>query len=199
MDFETLVRSRRMRRSFDRAPVSRHVIEQCVDLARLSPSAGKTQGWELVVLEGSHTEKFWSCTLPAERRQSFAWPGLLRAPVIAIALADPTAYVERYSETDKAHTGLGNGPDAWSVKYWTVDASFAVMTLLYALDDAGLGSLFFAVFNGEQQLRESLEIPSHLELIGAIATGFPDGSDVPGRSATRPSRASSDFIHWGKW
>ncbi|MBM3638423.1 MAG: nitroreductase family protein [Actinobacteria bacterium] len=199
MEFETLVRSRRMRRSFNDVPVDRRVIEQCVDLARLSPSAGKSQGWNLVVLEGSQTEKFWSCTLPVERRSTFAWPGLLRAPVIAIALADPTAYVERYSEADKAHTGLGNGPDAWSVKYWTVDASFAVMTLLYALDDAGLGALFFAIFNGEQQLRESLGIPAHLEIIGAIATGVPDGSDAPGRSAARPSRVVSDFIHWGTW
>jgi len=106
MEFETLVRSRRMRRSFNDVPVDRRVIEQCVDLARLSPSAGKSQGWNLVVLEGSQTEKFWSCTLPVERRSTFAWPGLLRAPVIAIALADPTAYVERYSEADKAHTGL---------------------------------------------------------------------------------------------
>ena len=199
MEFETLVRSRRMRRSFSDVSVNRDVIEQCVDLARLSPSAGKTQGWNLVVLEGPHTEKFWSSTLPVEKRHSFAWPGLLRAPVIALALADPTAYVERYSESDKTHTGLGAGPDAWSVKYWTVDASFAVMTLLYALDDAGLGSLFFAVFNGEEKLREVLGIPSHLEIIGAIATGVPDGSDAPGRSAARPSRVSSDFIHWGTW
>ena len=199
MDFESLVRSRRMRRSFTNSRVERAVIERCVDLARLSPSAGKTQGWNLVLLDGADTEKFWSCTLPTERRASFAWPGLLRAPVIAVALADPDAYVERYSEKDKAHTGLGNGAHAWPVKYWTVDASFAVMTFLYALDDAGFGSLFFAVFNGEDELRSTLGIPSQMEIIGAIAIGVPDGSDAPGRSAARQSRSVSDFIHWGTW
>jgi nitroreductase len=199
MEFETLVRSRRMRRSFADIRIDRDLIEQCVNLARFAPSAGKTQGWNIIVLEGGDTESFWSCTLPAERRGSFTWPGLLRAPVIAVALADPDAYVQRYGETDKAHTGLGEGPHSWPVKYWTVDASFAVMTLLYALDDVGLGSLFFAIFNGEQELRSTLGIPSQMEIIGAIAIGVPDGSDAPGRSALRQSRRVTDFIHWGKW
>ena len=33
-----------------------------------APSAGKTQGWHLVVLEGAETARFWDVTLPPERR-----------------------------------------------------------------------------------------------------------------------------------
>ena len=71
------------------------------------PSAGKAQGWHLVVLEGADTARFWDVTLPPERRSGFAWPGLLDAPVIALPLADPEAYVRRYGEPDKAASGLG--------------------------------------------------------------------------------------------
>ena len=57
--------------------------------------------------------------------------------------------MRRYAEPDKAATGLGRSAAAWPVPYWTVDAAFAVMTLLLAAEDAGLGALFFGVFQGE--------------------------------------------------
>jgi hypothetical protein len=41
-----------------------------------------------------------------------------------------------------------------------MDGSFAVMSLLLAAHDAELGALFFAVFNGEQQLRIVSVFPS---------------------------------------
>ena len=50
-------------------------------------------------------------------------------------VADPDAYVQRYGESDKAHTSLGEGRDAWPVPYWTVDASMAAMVILLAAED----------------------------------------------------------------
>ena len=52
------------------------------------------------------TARFWDATLPDERRATFRWRHLLDAPVMAVALADPQAYVERYAEPDKEATGL---------------------------------------------------------------------------------------------
>ena len=127
-----------MTRDFDGArPISAELLERLVDLATRAPSAGKTQGWHLVVLSGAHTARFWDVTLPAERRPGFRWQGLLRAPVIALPLADPAAYVARYAEPDKAATGWGAGQDAWPAPYWTIDASMAVMTLLLAAESEG--------------------------------------------------------------
>jgi hypothetical protein len=153
-----------------------------------------------VVLEGSETSSFWDVTLPRERRTGFAWPGLLDAPVIALPLADPDAYVQRYSEPDKASTGWGAGRDAWSAPYWTIDASMAVMTFLLAAESVGLGSLFFAVSRNEALLRERLGIPPHLELLGAIALGYaaPDGAR-DGRSASRRRRQPEEIVHRVRW
>ena len=203
-EFAEVVRSRRMTRAFDARPVEPRVLDELVDLASRAPSAGKTQGWHLVVLEGAETEQFWDATLPAVRRDSFRWQHLLTAPVIALPLADSKAYVDRYAEPDKAQTGLGAGAAAWPVPYWTIDASMAVMTLLLAAEDVGLGALFFGVFRGERELRQQLGIPGGLELLGAIALGHPaadsdDATSGPGRSAGRSRRPARRIIHQGRW
>lgn len=200
-DFGAIVRRRRMCRSFRPDLVEPALIDALVDLASRSPSAGKTQGWHLVVLEGAATDRFWRHAFPVGRRAGFRWPGLFTAPVIALPLADPSAYVERYGEPDKAATGLGAGVDAWPTPYWTVDASMAVMTLLHAAEDAGLGALLFAVFNGADEVRAELGIPEHLQLLGAVALGWPadDSSAEQGRSAARRRRPVDDIVHRGGW
>ena len=207
-EFAEVVRARRMTRAFDDRPLEPGVLDGLVDLAARAPSAGKTQGWSLVVLEGAQTASFWDTTLPPVKRDSFRWKRLLNAPVIALPLADSKAYVDRYGEPDKIQTGLGSGPSAWPVPYWTIDTSMAVMTLLLAAEDAGLGALFFGVFRGERELRHLLGIPSGLELLGAIALGHrADPTDEmtavstsgPGRSAGRDRRRSTQIIHRGRW
>jgi nitroreductase len=203
-EFAEVVRSRRMTRAFDDRPIDPRLLDELVDLAARSPSAGKTQGWHLVVLEGDETALFWDATLPTVKRDSFRWKRLLNAPVIALPLADSKAYVDRYGEPDKVQTGLGSGASAWPVPYWTIDASMAVMTLLLAVENVGLGALFFGVFRGERELRQRLGIPSGLELLGALAVGYPaDPSDGvasgPGRSAARERRRPHQIIHRARW
>ncbi len=215
-EFAQVVRNRRMTRAFEPTPIAADVIERMVELASRAPSAGKTQGWHLVVLEGAETAKFWDATLPKVRRDSFKWKRLLSAPVVALPLADAKAYTDRYSEPDKTATGLGGGPEAWPVPYWTIDTAMAVMTLLLAAEDEGLGALFFGVFRGERTLRQRLGIPPQLELLGAIAFGSPAPSDdmapvdstpadstpsdaSQGRSASRRRRRPHEIIHRGRW
>jgi nitroreductase len=201
-EFADVVMSRRMTRAYRPDPLADGALERLVALANRAPSAGKTQGWHLIALEGERTSVFWDITLPAMRRGSFKWQGLLDAPVILLPFADPKAYVDRYSEPDKAATGLGAGPDAWPVPYWTVDASMSVMTLLLAAEDEGLGALFFGVFKGERELRRALGVPPSLQLLGAISLGYPaspDRSASAGRSASRPARTPEQIIHRGGW
>lgn len=202
-EFAEVVRRRRMTRAFDPRPVDPDDLDRLVDLASRAPSAGKAQGWHLLVLEGDDTEVFWDSTLPAVRRDSFRWQQLLSAPVIALPFADAKAYTDRYGEPDKIQTGLGASPEAWPVPYWTIDASMSVMTLLLAAEDAGLGALFFGVFRGERELRQRLGVPPGLELLGALAIGYPSAAGVddtgPGRSAERRRRSPTEIIHRGRW
>jgi nitroreductase len=201
-EFADVVRSRRMTRSFKADPLPDGMLEQFVDLANRAPSAGKTKGWHLVALEGDQTARFWDITLPPMRRGRFKWQGLLEAPVILLPFADAKAYVDRYSEPDKSATGLGVGTEAWPAPYWTIDTAMSIMILLLAAEDAGIGALFFGVFKGERELRQALGVPHGLELLGALALGYPADpakSEGYGTSADRPGRPPEQVIHRGGW
>jgi len=189
-----------MTRAFRTDPVPPELLDDIVDLASRAPSAGKTQGWHLVVLTGDETSRFWDVTFPPDERPGFAFPQLLDAPVIALPLADPNAYLTRYSEPDKAGSGLGGSTDSWPAPYWTIDTAMAVMTLLLAAEDAGLGALFFGVFDREADLRADLGVPDGLDLLGAIALGYPAGGEPRGGgSASRRRRPPGEIVHRGEW
>ncbi len=186
-----------MVRAFEDRKVPVEVIEGLVDLARRAPSAGNSQGWDLVVLQDDETARFWDVTMPPERRATFRWQGLLSAPVIVLPYADRGAYLARYAEPEKAATGLSEA-DAWAVPYWLVDTGFFTMTFLLAAHHAGLGALFFGVFERQVALSASLGVPDDRQLIGAIALGYPLPSEA-GRSAKRPKRSVDDIVHYGGW
>lgn len=199
--FAEVVKHRRMCRSFRDAPVAPGLLDELLDLARRAPSAGFAQGTDFVVLEGpDQTARYWAATLPVAARASFRWPGLLRAPVLVLPLADHGAYLARYAEPDKAPAGLGAGAGAWPVPYWDVDCGMATMTLLLAAEAAGLGALFFGIFRGEAHLLRELGVPDGVRPIGTVALGWPAPDDQPTGSPTRrPRRPLDEVVHRGGW
>jgi nitroreductase len=198
VELRDAIRRRRMVRAFARQPVSRQLVDELLDLARRAPSAGNTQPWHFVVLEGDQTARLWDVTLPAPRRESFAWSGLLDAPVLVVPVVDPAAYAARYAEDDKRLTGLGEGPAAWPVPYWWVDGGMAVHGLLLAAVDAGLGALFYSLFDREAAVLAALGVPEGYRALGSVALGWP-APDEPGRSAGRPRPPLDDVVHRGGW
>lgn len=199
MDVAEALRRRRMVRNFTSEPIADDILERVLRAAGRAPSAGNTQGTDLLVLEGpDQTARYWDATLAPERRAGFRWPGLLRAPVLVIPCVEAGAYVARYAEPDKAGTGLGAGTDRWAVPYWHVDGGMAVMALLLAALDEGLGALFFGIFDHEPAVRAAFGLPVGIQPLGTIALGHP-APDEPGRSADRPRRSAADVVHRGTW
>lgn len=199
MHFSEIVRRRRMVRAFRPSPIAADVLDRILEAARRGPSAGNSQGMDLVVLEGSaQTERYWATTLSPGERDQFPWPGLLDAPVIVLVVVAPHVYVERYAEDDKVRTGLGDDASAWPVPYWFVDGGAAAMALLYGATAEGLGALFFGLFDHEGAMRDHLAIPDDRRIIGAVALGH-GIEDRPSGSARRPRRPRADVIHRGRW
>ena len=193
-----------MTRSFLADQVPADTLDKVLDCARRVPSAGNTQGFDFVVLEGSETSRYWDVTLPLGRREKFRWQGLLRAPVLVTVWADADAYVRRYSEPDKTGSGLGDGIEAWATPYWVVDGGFAAMTMQLAAINEGLGVLFFGMFNFAPKLAEVLGVPNTRVPIGTIALGWPDEADQElGRSTSidrRPLEGDiASVVHRGHW
>lgn len=187
-----------MVRTFEDRPVAPVVVDRLLAAAVRAPSAGFTQGWAFVVLEGAdQTDRFWRHALPPGRREGFPWPGLLRAPVLVLPLASEDAYRRRYAEPDK-----GSVPPAeqdWPVPYWHVDCAFATMLLLLAAVDEGLGALFFGLSWGEAEVLAELGVPAAFRPIGAVALGHPAPHDRPSTSLARGHRPLDEVVHRGGW
>ena len=199
MELSEAVRRRRMVRSFQDRPLAPGTVDRLIELGTHAPSAGFTQGWAFVVLEGhDQTARYWDVTLPAERRAGFGHPGLLRAPALIIPLADPQAYVSRYAEPDKANQGLGVSAQAWAVPYWLVDTAMSAMIMLLAAVDEELGALFFGIFHHQEALMAELGVPEGYRPIGTIAVGYPD-VDRPSPSLARGRRPIDSLVHRGGW
>lgn len=190
-----------MVRSFSGAPPEPATLERILGFALRAPSAGNSQGWEAVVLEGEdQTDLFWQATTTADwRSRSKRWPQLRRAPVVVAVFSHPGAYLARYAEPDKAASGLGGDAESWPVPYWDVDAGMAVLLLLLGAVEGGLGACFLGNFRGEAQLRKALGVPGDRRYLGAVLIGQPGTDERRGPSAARPVRTTAGVFHRGGW
>jgi nitroreductase len=188
-----------MVRSFDAGrPIDAATLDRILDAARRVPSAGNSQGVDLLVLD--EPEQYWALTFPdPEARAQFRWQGLFDAPVLVVPVVDPGTYARRYREPDKAATGLG-AVDVWTVPYWWVDGGMAIQNLLLAVVDAGLGALLFGIFEHEATVKAAFGIPEERRVAGVVAIGHPSaGPHEPGASATRPRRSLEETVHRRRW
>lgn len=213
-----------MVRRYSAEPVSRELLDRVLRLALHAPSAGFSQGVDLLVLEGAaETRRFFEATSdPDFLADPGGLRGLLEAPVIVLPICDPEMYVARYGKPDKAQSSLAGLPaEDWPVPYWLVDSSFMVMVLLLAAADEGLGALFFRLHREPGMLLASLGVPSGKQVIGAVALGYeatsvpetasgPSGDETgapdttggprpPGSPARRVRRYRDEVIHLGSW
>ena len=197
MELGEVVRRRRMVRRFGPRPIPAEVLDRILHSATRAPSAGFSQGLDLLVLEGGDAVRsFWRATANPrfDRPYSTAEP-----PAIVLVLSDKQAYLDRYGAPDKAGLGMDT-EEGWPVPYWDMDAAMAVMLMLLTATDEGVGAWWFGVFHGAEPLLRDLGVPEGRRLVGAVALGWPAADDRPSGSArTRPRRPTDEVVHRGRW
>jgi len=197
VELAEVIRRRRMVRRFDPRPLPAEVLDRILHSATRAPSAGFSQGLDLLVLEGPEAVRgFWAATTDPR----FGTPySSAEPPVIVLVLSDRQAYLDRYAAPDKA--GLGMDTEAgWPVPYWDLDAAMAVMLMLLTATDEGVGAWYFGVFSDARALLRDLGVPQGRRLIGAVALGYRAADDRPsGSPRTRPRRPLDEVVHRGRW
>jgi nitroreductase len=198
LEFEEVVRRRRMVRSFERRDLPPDLVERILRNAQRAPSAGFSQGWAFLAFAGpAQTEQYWAAVGP-EDRATFRWPALFNAPLLVVCLSDKAAYLERYAAPDKGWTDRSEAH--WPAPYWDIDTGMAAMLMLLTAVDAGLGALFFGLpVDKIERLRETFGVPAELHPIGTVAIGYPQAQDAPSASLARGRRPTADVIHRGRW
>lgn len=204
MEFQDVVRKRRMHRKFTDEPVSAEAVDRITRNAVRAPSAGFSQGWAFVVLETAEDrERFWAASTPqaAERsdRDMSAWlAGMRTAQVIVVALASKAAYLRRYAERDKGWTDLDES--RWPAPFWHIDVGMASLLMLQTAVDEGLGACFFGVPPEHvATVRTELGIPDEYEITGVVAVGHPADGGAKGSPTRRTRKPQAEVIHRGGW
>lgn len=190
-----------MVREFEQKPIPDDVLRQVLEAALHAPSAGFSQGFDFVVLT-KRTELDWFYRVTDDPADPESYPGRDRdvAPAcIVLPFANKRSYLERYSRPDKIQFGLDD-ETRWPVPFWTVDTAMAVLMILLAAVDAGLGAWYFGITRGEEDVMKDLGVPAGCKLLGVIALGYPSPGYRPsGSRYTRMRRTFEDMFHAGRW
>jgi nitroreductase len=198
MEFEDVVRRRRMVRRFDRRPLDPAVVERILRNAARGPSAGFSQGYAFLVFDGAdEVASFWTALRGGDREPPFD-PAVTEAPLIVVPLANRDAYLDRYAEPDKGWTDRDEAH--WPVPYWHIDTGFAALLMLLTAVDEGLGALFFGLPpDVTDRFRTAFEVPGSFVPIGALAIGHRTGDPGRGSGDTRRRIPVRELVHRARW
>ena len=195
MEFDDVVRRRRMVRRYTDEPVPREIVDGILQNALRAPSAGFTQGTCFLVLDTlEDIVRFRASVTPLSHSENW-YASSVDAPVVIVPLSDKSAYLDRYAQPDKGFTSRSD--TWWPAPYWDIDAGMAALLILLGAVDRGLGACFFGLPKQRtDEFRAVFSVPSKYSPIGAISIGYPD-EQAADLSAYRKSPA--ELIHRGHW
>lgn len=194
MEFQDVVRRRRMVRKFTSDPVSPEALDRILRNAHRGPSAGFSQGQGFLVLQGDDLSAFW------EFGAAWTTDDVTTAPLVIIPFAVKDQYLDRYARPDKGWTDRAES--RWPVPFWHIDTGMAVLLILQTAVDEGLGAVYYGIGpEGTTRLRTDFGVPDTHEPIGAIAIGHPDEPEPDQAASPRriPRRDQSETVRYGRW
>jgi nitroreductase len=194
MEFQEVVRRRKMIREFRPTPVSGEALHRILDNATRGPSAGFSQGQAFLVLSGDDLPPFWAVAGQAVSETAQT------APLVIVPLSCKRAYIDRYAEPDKGWTDRDEA--RWPVPFWFIDTGMAALLILQTAVDEGLGAIYFGIVpEAVDAFRTAFGVPEDHEPIGAIAIGEPAADqDAATRARIKARRRPlDDVVHHGRW
>jgi len=200
MEFADVLRRRKMVRNYTDEPVEREVVERIVARGRRAPSGGFSQGVRLVVVtEQATRRRIAELAQEQEYVKGGFQPWISQAPVHVVVGMREESYHERYRKPDKL---LDDGSEiTWHVPWWWVDAGKAMMLLLLAAIDEGLGGGVFGLFPAEHNelLREELGMPEDVYVVGVVTIGHAAPEAVGGSRRKFPWLPLEEVVRWEHW
>lgn len=156
--FLELVQARRSIRKYQHKPVEREKILQCIEAARLAPSAENVQPWRFIILDDAEMigqlsqQAFSGIYAPAR----FA----AKAPVIIVILAKLDILANRI------------GKQIQGTQFYLIDIGIAGEHLVLQAQELGLGTCWIGWFNSKK-VKKFLNIPAIYKVVSLISMGYP--------------------------
>jgi nitroreductase len=160
--FMKIVAERQSVRKYDPTrSVETWKIEQCVEAARLAPSACNAQPWKFIIVD------------QPELRKNIAketYGTLLRfnkfvddAPVIAVVTIEPPNFTSKF------------GTKVKNIQYPLIDIGIATQHFCLQAHELGVGTCMLGWFN-EKPIQKLLNIPPKRKIALLISLGYPVGN-----------------------
>jgi nitroreductase len=191
MEFQEVVRLRRMVRTFTDEPVPQAALDRILGNALRGPSAGFSQGQAFLVLtDAADRERFWAVAGAAIASSAQT------APLVIVPMSCKRVYLDRYAQADKGWTDRDEA--RWPVPFWHIDTGMAALLILQTAVDEGLGAVYFGIVpEAVARFRSSFAVPDDHEPIGAIAIGH--DAEAEKRDLRSKRRNVEDLVHYGRW
>jgi len=191
MEFQEVVRLRRMVRTFTSDPVPEAALTRILGNAVRGPSAGFSQGQSFLVLtDEADRSKFWDVAGLAVAESART------APLVVVPFSCKRVYLDRYAQPDKGWTDRDEA--RWPVPFWHIDTGMAALLILQTVVDEGLGAIYFGIVPEQvAPFRATFGVPDDQEPIGAIAIGY--DAETAKRDLRSRRRPLDDVVHYGRW
>jgi len=215
MDVINAINERMSIRGFEKKSISPEIIEQLLDAARKAPSASNQQPWNFIVVAGEIKEKLAEEISSAFRKRNEHYDPsksstiphtymqrtrkLLKGirPYLNKMGKEVIPFLEEGScvfygapvliivTMDKAHPQLK-----------LVDIGCAVENFILAAQEKGLGTCIIAlILMFEKIIKKRLHIPDSMNIIVAIALGYPD-RNLPVNAFRAPKEELGKLTRW---
>jgi len=156
--FKDLVYQRRSIRSYLEKPVEKEKIIQCIEAARVAPSAENVEPWRFVILNDEEVKKNF-CKQAFSGIYSFSkWAA--KAPIIIVVLAKLDILANRI------------GKQIQGTNYYLIDIGIAGEHLVLQARELGLGTCWIGWFNAKKA-KKFLKIPGNYKVVCLISMGYP--------------------------
>lgn len=156
--FFKLVQSRTSVRRFQDRPVEREKLNQCLEAARLAPSADNVQPWRFCIVDDPATK---------ERLARHAFSGIYRATRWA---AQAPALVVIFARLDIVANRLGR--QMTGIHYYLIDIGIAGEHFVLQAQELGLASCWIGWFL-PRGAKKALRAPSSHRAVAMLAIGYP--------------------------
>ena len=180
MGLMDLIRARRSVRRYADRPVERALLEECLEAARLAPSAENAQPWRFVVVDDPAVK---------ERLAGAAFSGVYRptrfaakAPAIIAVLAKPDIVANRL------------GRAIQGTKYYLIDCGIACQQLVLRATELGLGVCYIGWYS-KRGVRKALQVPRSHDIVVLLAVGYPEGE--PGKE--KPKKPLHELVSYNRF
>lgn len=165
MEFSELAKIRQSTRRYSATPVEEEKLMQCIETARLSPSANNSQPWKFVAVDDLQLR-----VQVADAASSIGMNGFVREAPVIIAVV-----LEKNNLLSAAGSVIQNK------EYHLLDLGIAVNQLCLQAADLGLSTCIIGWFN-EKKVKELLGIAPKRRVPLLITLGY---SDAPVRQKVR--------------